>query len=156
MFTIYSIVRKIKPKIIVETGVAYGYPTTFILLALEKNNKGRLYSIDIDKNAGELVPNNLKHRWEFIAGTSEEKLPVLINNLPHIDLFIHDSLHTYENMISEFKTAWDKIVKNGFLMSHDIDHNTAFFDFARMVCREPYYMECWERQYGFNFGVLIK
>gem|GEM_PF-4501569 len=44
---IYSVVRATKPEIVVETGVNNGISTYFILSALERNDSGLLYSIDI-------------------------------------------------------------------------------------------------------------
>jgi predicted O-methyltransferase YrrM len=44
---IYTIIRCLKPRIVIETGVANGASSTFILSALEKNNLGKLYSIDL-------------------------------------------------------------------------------------------------------------
>lgn len=45
----YSLIRKRKPETLVETGVYNGISTTAILFALEKNDSGRLYSIDYSK-----------------------------------------------------------------------------------------------------------
>jgi len=65
---LYCIIRATKPEIIVETGVANGASSTFILSALEKNNKGKLFSIDLPskdiqtKEIDWLIPNNLKYR----------------------------------------------------------------------------------------------
>jgi predicted O-methyltransferase YrrM len=39
--------RKIKPKIVVETGVSFGITSSFILQAMEENGFGTLYSIDL-------------------------------------------------------------------------------------------------------------
>jgi len=65
----YAICRILKPKIVVEAGVAYGVTTTFILKALQVNGKGELHSIDpppLGKNSerfiGYLVPKNLRER----------------------------------------------------------------------------------------------
>jgi len=44
---IYTLIRCLKPRIVIETGVANGASSTFILSALEKNNLGKLYSIDL-------------------------------------------------------------------------------------------------------------
>lgn len=44
---IYSVVRALKSKTVIETGVNNGVFTYFILSALERNGNGMLYSIDI-------------------------------------------------------------------------------------------------------------
>lgn len=43
---LYSALRKVQPEVVVETGVFHGVSTATVLLALEKNGQGQLYSID--------------------------------------------------------------------------------------------------------------
>jgi len=133
---LYSLCRIVKPKIIVETGVAYGRSSSYILQALNDNKIGKLYSIDFTfrpweskSMIGSVIPKNLKNRWEFIFGPSSEKLHSILEKLGEIDIFFHDSLHTYKNMMFEFQTAWPFIKDEGFLLSDDILGNAAFFDF---------------------------
>lgn len=144
----YTIVRLLKPDIILETGVASGISSAYILSALEENKRGQLFSIDLppdyvkfegrvlipkDKEPGWLIPEELKKRWRLELGESSEKLPPVLKNLPLIDIFIHDSEHTYENMIWEFRTVWPYFKKEGLLLSHDINWNKAFSDFCREI-----------------------
>lgn len=49
---VYAIVRVLKPEIVVETGVASGLSSAYILQALEENRKGKLYSIDLPAREG--------------------------------------------------------------------------------------------------------
>ncbi|MBS7618990.1 hypothetical protein KEJ25_10480, partial [Candidatus Bathyarchaeota archaeon] len=44
--------------------------------------------------------------WNFINAGSREALPDLLRKLNQIDVFLHDSLHTYEHMSFEYETAW--------------------------------------------------
>lgn len=135
---IYTCVRALKPQVVIETGVSNGIFTHFILKALDKNGHGKLYSIDIrmtssaypsGKKTGWLAPPELRNRWEFLLGDSREILPILLSKLQSIDIFIHDSDHTYDIMSFEFKTAWKKIKNGGILISDDINSNNAFKDF---------------------------
>ena len=153
---IYVICRIFKPEIVVETGVADGFSSSFILKALELNNKGKLFSIDLPNQPGQeinnepgwLVPNELRHRWKFILGNSKDKLPVLLKELKRIDLFYHDSDHSYENMMFEFREAWDYISLGGILISDDITENIAFDEFVKM--KESKYLKL------FKLGLLRK
>src|SRR2546429_265801 len=43
----YAAIRAFAPEIVVETGVANGVSSSYLLLALEMNGQGRLYSIEI-------------------------------------------------------------------------------------------------------------
>ncbi len=135
---IYAIVRALKPKTFVETGVQTGVSTYFILSALERNNYGLLNSIDIretledGKKVGWLVPDELKPRWEFSHGDSLKIVPKILSELEMVDIFMHDSLHTYEHMSSEFRTAWEYLNEGGVLITDDIDQNRAFEDFIEI------------------------
>ena len=144
MDSIYVIIRALKPNTIVETGVANGASSFYILLALKKNNKGHLFSIDFpnldptsiipqNKEVGWMVPQILRERWTLIFGKVEEKLAKLLKELGNIDIFFHDSLHTYEYMMFEYKLAWGKLNKGGLLISDNIDLNNAFKDFCKEV-----------------------
>ncbi len=154
---VYLLIRALKPKVVVETGVATGESTSHILQALSDNGKGILYSIDmpfqwyispkdtlwvdilpIGEQPGYLVPDELRARWTLILGRSCEKLPPLLESLGEIDLFLHDSEHTYENMTFEFNCAWTHIRTGGFLVTDDPvwEGNTAFHDFVRNMQAE--------------------
>jgi predicted O-methyltransferase YrrM len=139
---VYAICRLLKPKAVVETGVASGVSSTYILHALQKNGRGTLYSIDYptpgDKlPTGWLVPEEVRNRWRLIRGKSSEKLQDLLNDLLEVDLFLHDSEHSYQNMMFEFETVWPHLRKEGVLLSDDTHMNESFFDFARSVNKKP-------------------
>lgn len=138
--SLYLLVRLIKPNIVVETGVSAGVSSTYILQALMDNNRGKLYSIDLPpknipkgKKTGWIVPKNLKERWELHIGDSKEILAPFLIELGEVDCFTHDSLHTYEHMLWEFKTVWKNLRPGGLFLSHDVGANRAFFDFMNEV-----------------------
>ncbi len=142
---LYVMMRVIQPKIIVETGVASGASSSFLLKALQKNNSGHLHSIDLPalpendpdvrlpehKKPGWLVDDELKDRWTYHEGKSFDLLKPLLDEFNEIDVFIHDSLHTYENMIFEYITTWPYIKQGGFLASDDIKWNAAFLELIK-------------------------
>lgn len=43
---VYSLIRSLKPSVVLETGVANGFSSAYILEALNRNNHGHLFSID--------------------------------------------------------------------------------------------------------------
>ena len=135
---LYVICRIIKPKNIVETGVAYGLSSFYILSALNKNKFGTLISIDSvfrpwqsKKMIGSIIPENLRDRWELELGRSNEKLLEVFQNIDDAEIFIHDSLHSYKNMTFEFNCAINRISNNGIIISDDILDNDAFYDFTK-------------------------
>jgi predicted O-methyltransferase YrrM len=151
---LYSIMRKLKPETAVETGVCNGFSTAFLLLALAKNEKGKLYSLDFpevaevdyengtfwqgkrgavipkDKASGWVIPDYLKTRWDLTLGKSQEKLPELLARVGEIDFFLHDSEHSYECMWFECNESYKVLRQGGILMVDDMSWNTAFHDFA--------------------------
>ena len=129
----YQIVRAIKPHVIVETGVCYGVTSAFLLQAMNVNGKGHLHSIDLpplgkdaDKHVGRLIPASLRSRWTLHRGTARRLLPPLLTQLGEISMFVHDSLHTCQNMRMEFASSWPAMGRGGVLISDDIEGNTAF------------------------------
>ncbi len=150
--TLYVIVRALKPKMMVETGGTPGKSTAFILRAMERNRSGHLYTIDlppgkVDKTqlkaiesyheflpsgtlSGWAVPQYLRERHTQLIGTSREHLPSLLQRLGDIDLFLHDSDHSYENMTWEFGVAYSALDKEGLLLSDDVLANDAFSYFC--------------------------
>jgi|APSaa5957512535_1039671.scaffolds.fasta_scaffold00790_4 predicted O-methyltransferase YrrM len=142
---LYQLCKLIKPEIVVETGVAYGVSTSYILQALHENNKGKLISVDSifrpwqSKNMiGSAIPTSLKSRWELYIGSSNEELNKIFQKCSEIDIFLHDSLHTYQNMLFEFTTSWPQIKPGGYLLSDDILGNNAFHNFSEKVKKKPF------------------
>lgn len=133
---LYVLTRAITPSIVVETGVSSGASSTFILRALHDNGHGRLFSVDLPpdnlpngQTSGWIVPESLRSRWVLKIGDSKELLGPLLMQLGAIDCFMHDSLHTYEHMLWEFRTAWKYLRRGGLFLSHDVGASEAFFDF---------------------------
>ena len=153
---LYLLVRKYRPKVFVETGVWRGASSAYILAAMRENGVGKLYSIDlpppdaavekstsglrlsdgqnfITHGIGDYVPDFLRDRWELILGDANKELPALLSRLKTIDVFFHDSLHTYDHMSFEFKAAWPHLVPGGWMLSHDVVWNAAWSEFTRSV-----------------------
>jgi hypothetical protein len=137
----YAAVRALRPEIAVETGVASGVSSAYILLALQRNQRGTLHSIEIgdpaylppDKEPGWIVPQWLRARWHMHIGDVAAVLPGLLCELGKVDMFIHDSLHTYEQMKFEFELARPHIRRDGLLLADDALWNSAFGEFAKAV-----------------------
>jgi predicted O-methyltransferase YrrM len=134
---LWCLVRHSKPQRIIETGVARGIGSRFMLEALEANGTGHLWSIDLPPivsgwHASSIaaVPQRLRSRWTFLRGASRRRLPALLKKISDIDIFVHDSLHTDTNMRFEFASAWPALRPSGVLVSDDIWCNRAFTDFV--------------------------
>ena len=133
--SLYFLIKNLKPEIVVETGVSDGMSSFIILSALNENGKGKLYSIDLadvgmpklyGKEPGWIVDEELRKRWTLIYGKTSDELPELLEKLKYVDIFLHDSEHSYENMQFEFSLALKYMSENSLLLSDDVRANSAF------------------------------
>jgi Methyltransferase domain len=158
---LYALVRTLRPRVCVETGVCNGFSTAFLLLALARNGAGELHSIDLPevvgadyepgafwagkrgaaippgKEPGWMIPAHLRGSWNLTIGRSQDQLPLLLDRLGPLDLFVHDSEHSYECMSFEFRAAWPVLAEGGALVADDWNWNEAFTEFARDAERTP-------------------
>src|SRR5918998_4114566 len=84
----YVLCRLIQPSVVVETGVAYGVSSAFILRALEVNGRGALHSVDLPplrREAGRFwgiaVDEAIMTRWTVHRGPSGQVLPGLLEDV---------------------------------------------------------------------------
>jgi hypothetical protein len=170
----WRLARHLRPSNVVETGVARGLTSRIVLEALHRNGAGHLWSIDLPpaldrhqaNEIGIAVPQRLKDRWTYIAGASRRRLPRLLSRLGAIDLFIHDSMHTDDNVRFELDLAWEALRPGGAMIVDDVDLNRAFHDFTQrtpamlaLVCRsEPLEPDVSPLRYENTglFGVIVK
>ena len=134
---LYTTIREINPDVVVESGVANGTSTLMILSALNRNRRGKLYSIDINKDVGILLKGIDKRRWKLNIGKAGKIFSSTIKKLDKIDVFIHDSDHSYRNMQFEFNTIKGKINPKGVIISDDIHLNSSFFELAVNIGVKP-------------------
>jgi predicted O-methyltransferase YrrM len=137
----YAAVRALAPQCIVETGLANGVSSSYLLLALQKNGHGSLHSVGLanpaflpaGKQPGWLVPEWLRTPWHVHIGDARDLLPGLFGKLGRVDVFIHDSLHSYDHMMWEFDACYPYLRIGGLLFADDALWNESFPDFARKV-----------------------
>jgi predicted O-methyltransferase YrrM len=137
----YCLARHLRPQKVVETGVAHGVTTRFVLDALDRNGSGALWSIDLPPlvavdlhdEIAVAVPEDRRARWTLGTGSSRRRLPGLLEHLGSIDLFIHDSIHTERNLRFELDQAWRSLVPGGALLADDVDYNPGFKRFVDEV-----------------------
>jgi hypothetical protein len=169
--TVWCLTRHLRPKKIVETGVAHGVTSRFILEALRRNGDGHLWSIDLPplernwrEHIGAAVGDRFPDRWSFIKGSSRRRLPKLLSCLGEIDLFIHDSLHSERNVRFEIDRAWAALSPKGALVVDDIDANWGFHSFTRtfsghrsLICEaEPLHPDLRRFNEKGLFGIVLK
>jgi hypothetical protein len=152
----------IKPEVMIETGVAHGISSRVALEALSRNERGHLWSIDLPHplnhklhgQTGAAVPDSSRSRWTYLEGESEKMLPPLVTEAGHVELFIHDSLHTAKNTLFEMEQAASIMSPGGVMLVDDIRGHDGFATFA---ARHPEFrtMLCSSADRAAGFGVAV-
>lgn len=145
---LYAIIIRYRPDVVLETGIANGYSTRIILSALNKNKHGRLISVEISKKVGALLGKTDTSRWTLVVDEPAKNLLRALGIAKSVDVFIHDSDHTYENMLFELKYAYKKMSKHGFIMSDDVNQNAAFIEFSKRVKTKPLLFPSLKKTFG--------
>lgn len=151
---LYWLVKQRKPSIVVQTGVSNGVSVAHIVMALaEVGTEGRLLACDLPhvydpddpfyhqdttygviipqgKHSGWLVPDPLADRFDCIHADARQALPTLLAQVPAVDLFYHDSDHSYDHMLYEFQTVLPAMSEHGLIVADDVSWNRSAWDFA--------------------------
>jgi predicted O-methyltransferase YrrM len=140
---LYSVIRAGRPRVVLETGVADGFSSLAILLALEANGEGHLHSLDIRDDVGTLVPTRLRSRWTLHVMNSrklERSMKDTLATLPRVDFYYHDSGHSYLWQAFEYATVALKMAKGSIFVSDDVDSSYAFIDHCKTSDTKPILM----------------
>jgi hypothetical protein len=147
---LYLATRVLRPDVFIETGVHNGMSSAFILLGMQHNQAGHLHSIDLPpvdqrildqgtnplpagRTPGWIIPDDLRSRHTLLLGPAETLLPVVLAEKQRVDIFLHDSDHSYAHIMLEAALAWPKLTGHGCIIVDNIEQNEAFSDFARGV-----------------------
>jgi Methyltransferase domain len=126
----YALTRLLAPELVIETGVHDGLGSLILLRALELNahrgSPGALVSFDINPTSGWLVGSH--PMWELRIEATRPGLADVLSERPALGLFIHDSLHTYENERYELSTAVAHLAPGGLLISDNAHGTRALAD----------------------------
>lgn len=136
----YFFARKLRPDVIVETGVAAGWTTLAILRAIARNGSGELFSSDFPyfrmKNpeslVGVLVENEDKASWHLDLRGDGVALPGFVAQLGERDIgLIHyDSDKSYRGREFALSALLPRVSDNCVLIMDDIQDNVFFRDFV--------------------------
>jgi hypothetical protein len=129
LFCIYQILSHTNTRLVLETGVAAGKSTAFILRNfLNTEVEGRtskLVSTDITVNCGELIPEDLKKYWTFekLSGNIKKQFIDVVKKHREIELFIHDSNHTAKWEMFELLTVLKYCENLRYIIVDDVQVN---------------------------------
>ncbi|PQA96642.1 Methyltransferase domain-containing protein [Chryseobacterium piscicola] len=155
---LYNACEFTQAKVVIETGVAYGWSSLATLTSLQKRN-GTLYSSDMpylgqngDQYVGCVVPEDLRSYWKLFRHADRESLPKILKESGDIDVVHYDSDKSYEGMKWAYETLYPRLRKGGVFISDDINDNSAFQDFCEQEKIVPTVVEF----EGKFVGVFVK
>ncbi|QDI88773.1 cephalosporin hydroxylase [Candidatus Nitrosopumilus sp. SW] len=126
IIALQEIIWKLKPDLIIETGVARGGSVTFLASMLEIIGKGEIIGIDIkihQQNKKAIEKHPMFKRITLIEGSSINKKTInKINQLSKNKkciMVILDSNHTHKHVLSELKAYSQLITKGSYLIVFD-------------------------------------
>lgn len=140
---LYSLVRSRRPLRVIETGVAQGVSTYFLLHALRRNGAGSLLSFDVSRSAGLLLSAEERSDWQLAdldPRRVRTEFKARIQREATVDLFIHDSDHSYRYQWFEYSTMFPHMAPGSLLTSDDVDGSFAFLDFCNRRGLESYFL----------------
>ena len=115
---LYALVRLNRPALLLESGVANGYSTFFLTRAIEKNGVGHLHSVDVSSDVAPLLDNRERENWTLHVLERRhlaDSWRSVLARLGSIDLFLHDSDHSYRWQMWELRTVHPMLSENGIL-----------------------------------------
>lgn len=135
---IYFLIRYYKPKIILETGVAYGFSSHSIFHAIKKNKLGKLYSSDFpyfreknpEKLIGVVVPKKFKHNWNLFINGDKNNLKKIYLKTKEVNFIHYDSDKSYFGRYRFMKNI-NKFKKIKFILMDDLHNNVFFYDYIK-------------------------
>ena len=127
----YALVRLIKPRVVVETGVDKGLGSVLLCSALLRNQSegfpGHYYGTDIDPNAGYLLAAPYNTVGEILYGDSIES----IEQLDGIELFINDSDHSSDYERREYQVIASKLTDRAIIIGDNAHCNGELASFSQ-------------------------
>lgn len=128
----YTLIRILKPEVVVETGTDKGLGTLIMAHALQKNGKGKIFTIDSDPYSGSLIDLFEWSNIEILRGNSL----ALLESVESIDLFLHDSNHDPAYEFSEFVAIEKVLSDNSWVISDNSHISDSLLEWSRQQGRE--------------------
>jgi predicted O-methyltransferase YrrM len=122
----YSFVRAAQPHHVVETGTHLGLGSCVIAAALLRNGRGRLTTIDVDPDAGYLIGEP----WASVIDRRIDSSIDMLAELQDVDMFLHDSLHTYDYETKELTAVEPNLRPEAIILSDNAHESPALSDWA--------------------------
>jgi predicted O-methyltransferase YrrM len=138
----YALIRILKPKVVVETGVDHGIGLSVICEALQLNRaegyNGRYFGTDINPSAGKLTSPEYFDYSTILYGDSITSLSNLDET---IDFFINDSDHSENYEMKEYEVIQEKLSKNAIILGDNSHVTDKLSIFSKLNNRRFYFFK---------------
>ena len=128
----YALVRALHPEHVVETGTDKGLGSVVLAAALLRNGTGRLTTIDVNPESGYLVTGRYGSVVDRLVGDSLAEIGRLDGA---VDVFLHDSLHTFEYETAEFVAVEPRLREGAVVLSDNAHESDALSGWAERTGR---------------------
>ncbi len=142
---LYHLVRELGCRIVVETGVAHGWSSLAILLALQDRPGAMLFSSNLpyreqenEADTGRAVPEDLLAQWRLCHGADNDVLPKILEEAGEVDLCHYDSNKSYAGRMWAYRELWEALRMGGIFLSDDVGDNLAFKHFSILTGEHAY------------------
>jgi predicted O-methyltransferase YrrM len=155
---LYSLCAHLQVRRVLETGVAFGWSSLAILLALRNRPDALLVSTDMpylwlkaDDWVGAAVPEELRARW-ILHRLPDRQALLKALKLGPFDLCHYDSDKSVRGRLWAYPRLWAALRPGGILVSDDIGDNLAW----RAFCEKIEQRSLIVRRRRKHVGILVK
>ncbi len=167
---LYSLARAVDARSIVETGVAFGWSTLALLLAVGERDGAHVFSVDLphcfntpdrrwrdgDGWVGAAVPHALRKRWTVFMMADREGLPRALRAAAPVDLAHYASDLSPEGCAFGYAAIWRSLREGGAFIADAVERSPAFRRFAEDLGLDPVVVEGGDGGSGKYQGILFK
>lgn len=137
---LYSLIRSIKPKVVVETGTHRGKTTLYLAQALEDNGEGHVYTYDPYEWGAE---GNFNKFPELKKRITYKQIPGNQVSEEEIDFVFVDGFHEAEIVREEIKVLLPRLSKNGVMVFHDCFYEKEEAETVNLACEQAGLKTVW-------------
>lgn len=138
----YALVRAVKPRHVVETGIDKGMGSAVLAAALLRNtaegHPGRLTALDVNPDSGYLLRGRYREITDIVIGDSLKTIPAVPGP---VDLFIHDSWHSAEHESAEFELITPNLAPDAVLLTDNAAETDVLAQIAERTGRRFLYFQ---------------
>lgn len=152
---LYFLVRCVRPETVLETGVAAGHSSAAILMALDRNDEGHLYSSDFpyfrlpgpEQYIGIVVAERLRSRWDLLIEGDRKNIPRILERVPRVDLVHYDSDKSMRGRRWFTDTVAPHLSASAVVLMDDIQDNGFFRKYVSGRERGDWEIFDWDGKY---------